>query len=61
MANKRPKPEEIVPKLRPLEVLTGQGMSRIDAIRQISVTEQIYYRWHRKYGGMHCPPGSCAA
>ena len=30
----------------------GQGMPRSDAIRQISVTEQTYYRWKKKYGGM---------
>ena len=41
MAIKRPKPEEIVVKLRQVEVLMGQGMPRIDAIRQISVTEQL--------------------
>ena len=52
MANKRPKPEEIVVKLRQVEVLMGQGMHRIDAIRQISVTEQTYHRWKKKYGGM---------
>ena len=52
MAIKRPKPEEIVVKLRQVEVLMGQGMPRIDAIRQISVTEQTYYRWKKKYGGM---------
>ena len=52
MANKRPKPEEIVSKLRQVEVLIGQGMSRIDAIRQIGVIEQTYYRWRKKYGGM---------
>ena len=52
MANKRPKPEEIVTKLRQVEVLTGQGMPRLDAIRQIGVTEQTYYRWRKKYGGM---------
>ena len=45
MANRRPKPEEIVTKLRQVEVLTGQGMPRLDAIRQIGVTEQTYYRW----------------
>ncbi|NQY61866.1 MAG: IS3 family transposase, partial [Cognatishimia sp.] len=39
MANKRPKPEEIVSKLRQVEVLMGQGMSRLDAIRQIGVVE----------------------
>ena len=47
MAIKRPKPEEIVVKLRQVEVLMGQGMPRIDAIRHISVTEQTYYRWNR--------------
>jgi len=52
MANKRPKPEEIVKKLRQIEVLMGQGLSRLDAIRQIGVVEQTYYRWRRQYGGM---------
>lgn len=52
MANKRLKPEEIVSKLRQVEVLTGQGMSRLDAIRQIGVVEQTYYRWRKQYGGM---------
>ena len=47
MANKRPKPEEIVTKLRQVEVLTGQGMPRLDATRQHGVTEQTYYRWKR--------------
>ncbi len=52
MANKRHKPEEIVTKLRQVDVLVGQGMARIDAIRQISVVEQAYYRWRKQYGGM---------
>ena len=52
MANKRPKPEEIVSKLRQAEVLMGKGMSRLDAIRQIGVVEQTYYRWRKQYGGM---------
>ena len=52
MARKRFKPEEIVAKLRQVEVLQGQGMSAADAIRQIGVTEVTYYRWRREYGGM---------
>ena len=52
MASKRPKPEEIVTKLRQVEVLIGQGNSRIDAIRAIGVVEQTYYRWRKQYGGM---------
>ncbi len=52
MANKRVKPEEIVSKLRQVEVLMGQGMSRLDAIRKIGVVEQTYYGWRKQYGGM---------
>ncbi len=43
MANKRPKPIEMVSKLRQVEVLMGQGMSSLDARRQIGVVEQTYY------------------
>ena len=46
MANKRARPEDIIMKLRQVEVLMGQGMSRLDAIRQIG------YRWRKQYGGM---------
>ena len=46
------KPEEIVSKLRQVEVLMGQGVSRLSAIRQIGVVEQTYYRWRKQFGGM---------
>jgi transposase len=52
MPIKRHKPEEIVAKLRQVELLVGQGMARIDAIREVSITEQTYYRWRKRYGGM---------
>ena len=52
MANRRPKPEEIVTMLRQVDVLVGQGKTRIDAIREIGVVEQTYYRWRKQYGGM---------
>jgi len=52
MAGKREKPEEIVSKLRQVEVLQGQGMSVSDAVRQIGVTQNTYYRWRKLYGGM---------
>ena len=52
MANKRHKPEGIVTKLRQVDVLVGQGMARIDAIRQVRIVEQTYYRWRKQYGGM---------
>ena len=52
MANRRPKPEEIVTMLRQVDVLVGQGKTRIDAIREIGVVEQTYCRWRKQYGGM---------
>jgi putative transposase len=52
MAGRRDKPEVIVSKLRQVEVLQGQGMTIADAVRQIGMTEQTYYRWRKQYGGM---------
>ena len=52
MAGKREKPEAIVLKLRQVEVLQGQGKSVQEAVRQIGVTVQTYYRWRKEYGGM---------
>ena len=52
MATKRHTPEEIVMKLRQVDVLHGQGATMVDAIRQIGVTEYTYYRWRKRYGGM---------
>ncbi len=52
MPGKRDKPEDIVMKLRQVEVLQSQGMSIAEAVRQIGVTQQTYYRWRRQYGGM---------
>jgi len=47
MAGKRDKPEAIVLKLRQIEVLQGQGRSIADAVRQIGVTQNTYYRWRK--------------
>ena len=52
MAGKRERPEDIVLKLRKVEVLQGQGKSVQEAVRQIGVTVQTYYRWRREYGGL---------
>ena len=49
---KRHKPEEIVAKLRQVDVLVSQGQSVADAIRSIGVTEVSYYRWRREFGGL---------
>jgi putative transposase len=52
MPRKRYKPEEIVTKLRQVDVLTSQGQSVAEAIRQIGVTEVSYYRWRQEFGGL---------
>jgi transposase-like protein len=46
------KPEEIVAKLRQVDVLVSQGQSVADAVRQIGVTEVTYYRWRQEFGGL---------
>ena len=52
MPRKRYKPEEIVTKLRQVDVLVSQGGSVVDAIRQIGISEVTYYRWRREFGGL---------
>src|SRR5262249_42461001 len=52
MARKRCKPEEIVAKLRQVDVLVSQGQNMVDAIRQIGVSEGTYYRWRQEFGGL---------
>ena len=52
MSRKRPKPEEIVAKLRQADVLVGQGQSAAEAIRAIGVSEVTYYRWRKEFGGL---------
>ena len=52
MASKHHKPEEIVAKLRQVEVLVGQGKTVAEGARAIGVTEATYYRWRSEYGGL---------
>jgi putative transposase len=52
MPRKRYTPEEIVAKLRQVDVLVSQGQNIGDAIRQIGVSEVTYYRWRQEYGGL---------
>ena len=48
MPRKRHKPEEIVVKLRQVDVLTAQGQSVADAIHSIGVSEVTYHRWRKE-------------
>jgi len=49
---KRPTAEEIVAKLRQVDVLVSQGKSVGDAVRSIGTTEVSYYRWRKEFGGL---------
>jgi transposase-like protein len=52
MARKQHKPEEIVAKLRQIEVLVAQGKTVAEGGRVIGVMEATYYRWRSEYGGL---------
>lgn len=52
MARQRFTPEQIIAKLREVEVLVAKGMTIADAARQVQVTEQTVYRWRKEFGGM---------
>ena len=52
MPTKKHKAEEIVAKLRQVDVLTAQGRPVAEAVRSIGVTEVTYYRWRSEYGGL---------
>ncbi len=52
MVRKTYTPEQIINKLREVEVLISQGATAAEASRKIGVTEQTYYRWRKEYGGM---------
>ena len=52
MARKRYKPEEVVNKLREVDVALATGKTVAEACRAIGVTDHTYYRWRREYGGL---------
>jgi transposase-like protein len=52
MPRKKHTPEEIVAKLRQVDVHVSQGVATAEAVRQIGVTEVTYYRWRQEYGGL---------
>ena len=52
MPQKKHRPEEIVAKLRRVDVLVSQGQSVAEAVRSIGVTQFTYYRWRKEFGGL---------
>lgn len=53
MARKNYTVEQIVVKLREIELFCGQGKTIAEAVRQAEITENTYYRWRKQYGGMN--------
>jgi len=49
---KKYRPEQIVEKLRQADRELGKGLSVKEVCRKIEISEQSYYRWRQKYGGM---------
>ena len=45
--------EQIIVKLREIELFCSQGKTIQEACRQSQITEQTYYRWRKEYGGMN--------
>ena len=52
MAQKKHRPEEIVAKLRQVDVLVSQGRPVAEAVRSIGMTQFTYYRWRKEFGGL---------
>ena len=52
MARKRYTAEQIIGHLRHVEVMVGQGRKLEDALREIDITGNTYYRWRKEYGGL---------
>ena len=50
MSKKRYRPEEIISKLREVDILVGQGKTVAQSIKAIGVSEVTYYRWRQEYG-----------
>ena len=53
MAQKKYTVEQIIVKLREVELLCNKGNTIAEAARQAGITEQTYYRWRKEYGGMN--------
>lgn len=52
MTQKRHSVDQIIPKLRKADVELGKGKKVSEVCKAIGITEQTYYRWRQKYGGM---------
>lgn len=52
MPRKQFSSEQIITKLREAEVLLSQGLTVIEMVKKLGISEQTYYRWRKEYGGL---------
>ncbi len=52
MAKRKYSPEQIIHKLRSIELVVAQGKTVFEACREVGINPQTYYRWRSRYGGM---------
>ncbi len=52
MPRRRHTPEQIIRKLREAEVELAKGLTTVDVVRKLGITEQTYYRWRKEFGGL---------
>jgi len=52
MKQKRHSVDQIISKLRQADVALGKGQKVPEVCKTLAITEQTYYRWRQKYGGM---------
>ena len=52
MKRTRHSTEQIIEKLRQADVELGKGQKVPEICKALEITEQTYYRWRQKYGGM---------
>jgi putative transposase len=52
MARQKFQPEQIILKLREVEIQQGKGLDVDTACRNVGITDATYYRWRKEYGGM---------
>ena len=52
MKKSRHTTDQIIEKLRQADVALGKGQKVPEVCKSLEITEQTYYRWRQKYGGM---------
>jgi transposase-like protein len=52
MGGKRYSTEQIIVKLREAEIEMGRGVKVPEVCRKLGISEQTFYRWRKRYGGL---------